>query len=231
MAITTLTTLKNWFKNGLKPDQAQFWAWMDSYWHKHEAIPSGSIDGLQQLLDAKADKTSASASSQSGVYDPGIDYVFSASQAQYVSYINAASADAFFQIERYFRLRENAPAGQSPEAHPEHWVHQGTVLGDISMDDVSGLTEAINTHAYTVDFGTASTIAQDVNMHNAAVVTKIIAKNVAILQLTYAGGVQKVIDVNNPNIAIQANEVLVWEIGRTNEGELSALGIKLTVSN
>lgn len=49
------TTLKNWFKTGLKPTQAQFWAWMDSYWHKDEKITISSIDGLGDAIDGKAD--------------------------------------------------------------------------------------------------------------------------------------------------------------------------------
>lgn len=63
---TPKNTLKSWFKNLLKPTQEQFWAWMDSYWHKEEAIPMGKVQGLERLLqgtatvesvEAKADKT------------------------------------------------------------------------------------------------------------------------------------------------------------------------------
>ncbi|WP_461632730.1 hypothetical protein [Labilibaculum euxinus] len=50
MATTDKTTLKNWFKNKLKPVQEQFWAWMDSYWHKDEQIPTTSIQGLDDML-------------------------------------------------------------------------------------------------------------------------------------------------------------------------------------
>lgn len=55
MGKQTINTLKNWFKTGLLPTQSQFWAWMDSFWHKDEQIPSASIDGLQTLLDSKMD--------------------------------------------------------------------------------------------------------------------------------------------------------------------------------
>lgn len=47
-------TTKQWFKNKLKPTQAQFWAWMDSYWHKDEKIPVSSISGLEKLLNSVA---------------------------------------------------------------------------------------------------------------------------------------------------------------------------------
>lgn len=48
-------TLKNWFKTGLKPTQAQFWAWLDAFWHKDEVIPQSSIQGLESTLNAKAE--------------------------------------------------------------------------------------------------------------------------------------------------------------------------------
>lgn len=52
--VTAKNTIKQWFKNKLKPTQAQFWAWMDSYWHKDEKIPVSSISGLEKLLNSVA---------------------------------------------------------------------------------------------------------------------------------------------------------------------------------
>lgn len=54
MATTDKTTLKNWFRNKLKPTQEQFWAWMNSYWHKSEQIPTSQIESLDTILNAKA---------------------------------------------------------------------------------------------------------------------------------------------------------------------------------
>jgi len=54
---TDKNTIKNWFKTGLKPTQAQFWAWMDSYWHKDESISISAIENLEKVLDNKADNT------------------------------------------------------------------------------------------------------------------------------------------------------------------------------
>jgi hypothetical protein len=51
MSKQSLNTLKNWFKTGLKPTQAQFWDWLDSFWHKDEAIPVEKIEGLADLLN------------------------------------------------------------------------------------------------------------------------------------------------------------------------------------
>ncbi|MRJ09151.1 hypothetical protein EDL99_09810 [Ornithobacterium rhinotracheale] len=50
MAKTDLNTIKNWFKNGLKPTQEQFWAWLDSFWHKDDKIPAENIQGLNDML-------------------------------------------------------------------------------------------------------------------------------------------------------------------------------------
>jgi len=56
MAKTTLSTIKNWFKTGLKPTQLQFWAVFDSFFHKDEKIPVSSVEELQNYLNAKAEK-------------------------------------------------------------------------------------------------------------------------------------------------------------------------------
>jgi hypothetical protein len=48
-------TIKNWFRTGLKPTQAQFWATWDSFWHKEEKIPITAIDDIENILNAKAE--------------------------------------------------------------------------------------------------------------------------------------------------------------------------------
>jgi hypothetical protein len=53
--MTTKDTLKQWFKNGKKPDEQQFWEWMDSYWHKGEKIPIDIIEDINNILLNKAD--------------------------------------------------------------------------------------------------------------------------------------------------------------------------------
>lgn len=52
---TPLTTIKNWFKTGLKPTQAQFWATWDSFRHKDDAIPQTDVENLQSSFDNKVD--------------------------------------------------------------------------------------------------------------------------------------------------------------------------------
>lgn len=52
---TDKNLLKDWFRTGKKPTQAQFWAWLESYYHKDEKIPQSSINGLETALNNKAE--------------------------------------------------------------------------------------------------------------------------------------------------------------------------------
>ncbi len=54
---TDINSILNWFKTGLKPTQAQFWASWQSFFHKDEPIPQASITGLPGALNSKADKS------------------------------------------------------------------------------------------------------------------------------------------------------------------------------
>lgn len=50
MPTTARSTIKGWFQRGLKPLATQFEAWLDSYWHKDDAIPMASITDLNSTL-------------------------------------------------------------------------------------------------------------------------------------------------------------------------------------
>lgn len=39
----------------MKPPQEQFWAWLDSFWHKDEPIPQSAVENLVPTLQKKAD--------------------------------------------------------------------------------------------------------------------------------------------------------------------------------
>ena len=52
--MTAINTLKKWFSNFKKPTQEQFWAWIDSFWHKSEQIPMSSIEGLENVIQGTA---------------------------------------------------------------------------------------------------------------------------------------------------------------------------------
>ncbi len=159
MAITPLNTILNWFVTQAKPTQTQFWATFQSFWHKDEMIPASQIDNLQTLLDTKMDKKDVVASDNVGVYDPLKSYVYDAMSAEYVSYINEVSTEVQFQTEGFYRLREDAAAGENPETHPAHWAYQGGVLGEIVIADVIGLVEALSGKADAQHGHTASEVS------------------------------------------------------------------------
>jgi hypothetical protein len=52
MATTPKTILYTYFETGDKPTQAQFRAWMDSYFHKSETIPADSVGGFTETITA-----------------------------------------------------------------------------------------------------------------------------------------------------------------------------------
>ena len=54
--ITPKSQLKEWWQTGSKPNQAQYYLWMDAYWHKSEAIAMSNISGLGNALEGKADE-------------------------------------------------------------------------------------------------------------------------------------------------------------------------------
>lgn len=57
MAVQGRNTLKNWFSNGKKPPQSQFWDWIDSFWHKTEdEIPIANIEDLDEALQSLQDQ-------------------------------------------------------------------------------------------------------------------------------------------------------------------------------
>ncbi|MDO4782629.1 MAG: pyocin knob domain-containing protein [Capnocytophaga felis] len=52
--MTTRQQLKQWFSNLKKPNENQFWAWIDSFVHKEDKIPMDSIEGLDTALQDTA---------------------------------------------------------------------------------------------------------------------------------------------------------------------------------
>ena len=76
--ITPISSLKRWFANFKKPTQEQFWAWLDSYWHKSEKIPMDTIDGLENAIrgTASADQLRnhlTDSQAHSGLFDRKVD--------------------------------------------------------------------------------------------------------------------------------------------------------------
>ncbi len=53
--VTPLETLKEWFMTGKIPTQSQFWAALDSFWHKDQEIAISRIKDLANFLKQKLD--------------------------------------------------------------------------------------------------------------------------------------------------------------------------------
>lgn len=53
---TDKNTLKSWFETNDVPTQDQFWALIDSFFHKDETIAISSITDIENILNGKADK-------------------------------------------------------------------------------------------------------------------------------------------------------------------------------
>lgn len=51
-------TLKQWFRAGAKPLAEHFASVFDSFWHKDERLPLGSVEGLEEAMLNKADRAS-----------------------------------------------------------------------------------------------------------------------------------------------------------------------------
>lgn len=89
------------------------------------------------------------------------------------------------------------------------------------------LTAKVGIHTYTLDFGTGGELIQDANMLGAATITRVIARNVARLFLTDNQGVRQEISLTDTlSIPVSADDILTWEITRTNDDELACVGIK-----
>ena len=53
MAVVSRDQIKSWFRKGLKPLEVHFASWIDSFWHKNDAIPMSSIKGLNDALNQR----------------------------------------------------------------------------------------------------------------------------------------------------------------------------------
>lgn len=94
------------------------------------------------------------------------------------------------------------------------------------------LTAQVGIHTYTLDFGTGSELIQDANMLGAATITRVITRNVARLFLTDSQGVRQEISLTDTlSIPVSADDILTWEIVRTNDDELACVGIKCELTN
>ena len=147
-------TLKMWFRRGLKPLEVQFAAWIDSFWHKDDAIPMSQIENLQETINSKQDK----------IVTPNVSVwldteAYHAADDIYRSYVNPSSPDEIFHTEATYRCKIDTLAGESPETHPEKWVSQGGSVGTIRIESVVDLRAELDGLSYENTAQDASILA------------------------------------------------------------------------
>ena len=120
-----------------------------------------------------------------------------------------------------------------------------TDTGQIKDEILSKTQEEINTHvvngevlidgawclpqkdkSYTLDFGTAGEIIQDINLEGTISINRIIKNNVATLKVSYGEVIQQEITDADLPIEIADGLTLTWEIVREAEGQPACVGIR-----
>ncbi len=97
-----LLTIKNWFRRGLKPTEAQFAAVFDSFRHKDDPVPMGDVDGLSYALANKSENGHTHTLAEITDYDGGDKEVLNAMVAD-----DTAELEAFTKtIGMYYILLE-----------------------------------------------------------------------------------------------------------------------------
>ena len=87
------------------------------------------------------------------------------------------------------------------------------------------------TRAYTLDFGTAAELIQDVNMLGAITIDEIHTLNVAHLYVTYGSVSHQEINLAQPvSLNVANHAIITWEIERTTDEGLAAVGVRCSIN-
>ena len=119
-----LSTLKSWFRRGLKPTESQFSDWLDSFWHKDENIPQSNVSGLSDSLkdiDKKADKAlfvAEEAMQKSG----DIGYM--------VQDLSKAVSEIEENIQDNYYTKENLQTAGQAQVHWDNITNKDVEIGD-----------------------------------------------------------------------------------------------------
>jgi hypothetical protein len=153
--MANLSTIKNWFKTGLKPTQQQFWDTWDSFWHKDENIPVANIEGIDNLLNQKANKSVVDAHfTDSNAHAEKFSTKEDKSKKGQAD--GYAPLDGFIKISAdYLRIVDNLVAGGTDKilsaqqgVELQSQINQINVLlqsNDVNLDNVQELVDAIKT--------------------------------------------------------------------------------------
>lgn len=225
MAKQTVNTLKNWFRTALKPTQAQFWDWMDSYFHKDDKIPLTSLDGLQEELDKKrSTDTPIEINEVSGLEEAlenagGASYTHPATHPTNI----LDGVDAVNGAEDYY-LNQKGEFKRVEVGSSETGQTIRTKLEALTGDDKLQYSALRNiTSSYTLDFRDDVAQIQDINIEGPIRIDNIQTINVATLQM---GAITIALPLEAP-IAVAQGAYNVWTITR-NTATAASVGIKYT---
>lgn len=82
---------------------------------------------------------------------------------------------------------------------------------------------------YSIDFGSNSYVASEINMLGDIIITNVAASNVDSILLSYSGGIQQPVSLGAVNISVPASDVLTWEITRQAADMPAVLGVKFEI--
>ena len=129
---------------------------------------------------------------------------------------------------------DSAYAAKS-HSHSEYLTQHQDISGkqDVIADlaTIRANAQMAATRAYTLDFGTAAELIQDVNMLGAITIDEIHTLNVAHLYVTYGSVSHQEINLAQPvSLNVANHAIITWEIERTTDEGLAAVGVRCSIN-
>ena len=186
-------------------DESYQWEWHRYAYtgHKHQM---SDVEGLPAALDDKADA------------NHNHDAAYAAKNHEHSQYLTQHQDISQKQDKTDNSLQTTAK----------------TIVGAIN-ELFNRIAEALSfakVRTYTLDFGTAGELFQDVNMLGAITINELQAFNVAHLYVTYGNVSHQEIDLTQPVSLNVANHVnIIWEIVRTTDDGLASLGVRCSINS
>lgn len=121
-------------------------------------------------------------------------------------------------------LTDTAQIKDGPLSKTQEEINNHVVNGEVLIN--GEWVPPIKDKSYTLDFGTAGEIIQDINLEGAITINRIVKSNVVSLKVSYGSVLQQEITDADLPIEIADGLTLTWEIVREAEGQPACVGIK-----
>lgn len=139
-----------------------------------------------------------------------------------------SKADLNHEHEGYLRLQDIV--GKQDKEDASLNTNSRTIVG--AINELHSLLGLSIRRSYTLDFGTAGEMVQDVAMLGAGTITRVITRNVSRLFVTNAANVRQEVSLTDtPSIGVSDGDILTWEIERTTDDELACVGVLFELSS